>query len=106
MMWKTVRFDQLGFLQTEQLILKTMFRDATGPSPSIISEVDKEVMVQTEEEIKLDELNAEGSGGLEQGQHTGWDSEQEQNQKLESETEDRVQEADYVEEAAEDQGQA
>ena len=44
MMWKTVRFYQLGSLQKEKLILKTTFRATTGLPPSIISEVDKEVM--------------------------------------------------------------
>ena len=34
MMWKAVRFDQLGSLQTEQLILKTTFRAATGFPPA------------------------------------------------------------------------
>ena len=55
--------------------------------------------------LKFAELNVEGSGGLEQEQHSGWDPEQERNQELESETKDGVQKADHIEEVAEDQGQ-
>ena len=47
-------------------------------------------MVQMEEEIKLAELIAEGSGGVEQVQLPGQDTEQERNRELESGTEDRL----------------